>query len=109
MTRPYEQRIDIYLRPGDDAATVARVIAHELGHALDVAHLTAAQREQWRAARGVAPQTPWWPDEEASDFATLAGDFAEAFAVWQSQATSKSTIAPQPTVADLRLLQQLLA
>jgi hypothetical protein len=74
-----EQQIEIYVRPDQSDALLAHVLAHELGHAVDVALNDGDDREAWREARGMAEQ-PWWPDDRAADFATGAGDFAECFA-----------------------------
>ena len=42
-----------------------------------------------------------------SDFDTLAGDFAEAFATWLTGSVSQSRVAPQPGPAELALLAEL--
>lgn len=107
LTLPSSRRIEIYVRSSDTPATLARVVAHELGHAVDVTLNNAADRARWRAARGVDDTVPWWPEPSVTDFATLAGDFAEAFAVWQTGVTSQSTVAGQPTAAQLALLASL--
>ena len=55
LTRVDERRIEIYVRDGDSAASLARVVAHELGHAVDVELNSPSDRERWRAVRGVGP------------------------------------------------------
>src|SRR5205814_9124972 len=66
-----------------------------------------SDRERWRAARGVGPGVAWWPANAMSDFDTLAGDFAEAFATWLTGSVSQSRVAPQPGPAELALLAEL--
>lgn len=109
LTLPDTRRVEIYVRATDTPDSLARVLAHELGHAVDVTRNDARDRQAWRAARGVAPSVPWWPNDAAADFDTLAGDFAEAFAVWQTGAVSESTVAGPPTADQLALLASLAA
>jgi hypothetical protein len=109
LTFPATQRIEIYVRNSDTPATLARVLAHELGHALDVERNDARDRARWRQVRGVGPTVPWWPDDAATDFATMAGDFAEAFAVWQTGVESQSSVAGQPTPEQLAVLVELVS
>ena len=108
LTRVDDHRIEIYVRDGDSAASLARVVAHELGHAADVELNSQGDRERWRAARGVGPTVSWWPGNAASDFDTLSGDFAEAFATMLTGSTSLSRIAPPPGPAELAVLAELV-
>lgn len=107
LTYPGERRIEIFVRSSDTAATLHRVFAHELGHVIDVERNSDDDRGRWLEQRGLAGSTRWWPNAEAPDFATGAGDFAEAFAVWETGVTTRSTLAGQPTRADLDLLREL--
>ena len=107
LTYPGERRIEIFVRSSDTAATLHRVFAHELGHVIDVERNSDEDRARWLEQRGLAESTRWWPNAEAPDFATGAGDFAEAFAVWETGVTTRSTLAGQPTRADLDLLREL--
>ncbi len=107
LTYPAEKRIEIFVRSSDTAATLHRVFAHELGHVIDVELNSEADRDRWLAQRGLSGSTRWWPNAESPDFATGAGDFAEAFAVWETGVTTRSTLAGQPTRADLDLLREL--
>ena len=93
LTRTEEHRIEIFVRDTDTAWELARVIAHELGHAVDLSHLDIDDRQAWRLARGIDDQIPWWPDDGQADFATGAGDFAECFASWQVGSSSLSQVA----------------
>ena len=78
-TLPAERRIEIYVRGDQSAADVAYVVAHEIGHALDVTYLTGAERRQFAAARGYDVRK-WWTCSGCDDRSTGAGDFAEVWA-----------------------------
>ncbi len=101
------QRIEIHMRPGDSAWDLARVLAHELGHAVDLAYNDTGDRRAWKQARGIDAEAPWWPTSGAADFATGAGDFAECFATWQVGSGSLSRLAGACSAADLALVRQL--
>ncbi len=79
FTYPHERRIEVFVNPDWDRPTLTRVVAHELGHAVDVTHGNPERREQWLALRS-ASDADWWPADAGADFASGAGDFAEAFA-----------------------------
>jgi hypothetical protein len=106
-TWTYERRIEIYIRPCQPRHDVAFTVAHELGHAVDVALLSEADRLEWKRQRGLDASVPWWVDSGASDLSSGSGDWADAFAVWQVGGTSHSRVAGQPTPADLALLARL--
>ncbi len=108
LTFPRTRTIEIYIREGDTAATVARVLAHEVGHAIDVDHHDDADRQRWREARGIDPSVPWWPNDTTFDFDTAAGDWAESFAVWQTGATNQSNVAGTLTADQIAVLESLL-
>ena len=82
LTFPDTRRIEIYVNGGWSDAHLAHVVAHEIGHAVDMARNSRADHDRWRAARGIAATTRWWADPYTSDFATPGGDFAECFAAW---------------------------
>lgn len=107
LTFTGDARIELYVRPTDDAATLARVLAHELGHAADLTLNDDTDRAGWLDQRGI-PQAPWWPGEAASDFASGAGDFAECFSTWQVGSTSRSEIAVPCRAEDLAVLISLV-
>lgn len=107
LTYPAERRIEIFVRSSDTAATLHRVFAHELGHVIDVELNSDQDRARWLEARGIDRDAPWWPSATSPDFHTGAGDFAEAFAVWETGISSRSTIGTQPDAADLELLEEL--
>lgn len=109
LTFPAERRIEIFVRSSDTTATLHRVFAHELGHVIDVELNSDEDRERWLETRGIARDAPWWPSATSPDFHTGAGDFAEAFAVWETGVSSRSTIAGQPDAGDLELLRELAA
>ena len=108
LTYPAEQRIEIFVRSDDTVASLHRVFAHELGHVIDVELNSNLDRDRWIAQRQISSNTPWWPSAEAPDFATGAGDFAEAFAVLETGISTRSTVSGQPTSADLDLLRELM-
>lgn len=107
LTYSVERRIEVFVRDGDTAWDVARVVAHELGHAVDLTHGNESTRTAWRAQRGLADATPWWPGSGTADFATGAGDFAECFATWQVGSTSLSQVAGPCTEADVATVEAL--
>lgn len=105
MTYPRQHRIEIYARPGDDATQLARDIAHELGHAVDVTYNTPKSRKKWMEIRRIDPATPWFACDKCSDFNSPSGDFAETFALLQVGGDSFSgRIAARPTAKDIPLL-----
>ena len=108
LTYPSERRIEIFIRADDTAESLHRVLAHELGHVIDVSLNDDADRARWAEQRNIPAGTPWWPSAAAPDFATGAGDFAEAFAVMETGVTSQSSVGNQPTSADLDLLRELM-
>lgn len=102
-----DRHIEVFVRPGDDASSLARVLAHELGHAVDVTFNTGDDRREWLAQRKASSED-WWPAAGQADFSAGAGDFAEAFAYWQLRDTDvRSEISGVPTSGDLALLIQL--
>ena len=109
LTYPAERRIEVFIRPSDTAETLHRVFAHELGHVVDVELNSDEDRERWLLTRGIDRNAPWWPSATSPDFHTGAGDFAEAFAVWETGVSSRSTIGEQPDAEDLELLRELAA
>jgi len=109
LTYPREQRIEVFIRASDTPQSLHRVIAHELGHLVDVELDSAEHRDRWIEQRGIDADVPWWPGESAPDFATGAGDFAEAFAVWETGVQSQSTVGGQPSASDLAVLAELVS
>ncbi len=81
------------------------VVAHELGHAFDLVHLTEPERSAYRRARGIPPGKPWFGCDGCSDFATPAGDFAESYALWlRYGGTHRGELVPAPSRAQLAAL-----
>jgi len=109
LTYPHEQRIEVFVRRDDTTETLHRVLAHEFGHVIDVELNSSADRDRWAAQRQLAESVAWWPGESAPDFATGAGDFAEAFAVLETGVHSQSSVAGQPSSEDLTVLNELIA
>lgn len=107
LTHTRENRIEVFVRGSDTVETLHRVIAHEIGHVIDIELNSPADRRRWRQQRGLADSVQWWPGESAPDFETGAGDFAEAFAVLETGIRSEATVAGQPDTGDLELLIEL--
>lgn len=107
LTLSGERRIEIYVRDGDSAWFLARVLAHEIGHAVDLTLLDTQRRRRWEQARGFAETATWWPASGVSDFASGAGDFAECFATWQVGSASRSEIAGPCSADHLALVAEL--
>ena len=102
-----ERRLELFVRSCErqSDSLVLHVLAHELGHLLDVTRLDDDQRAQWRAVRGIPADTPWFGCDGCTDFATPAGDFAEVYAQWQRRASgNRSELAPAPSRAELEEL-----
>ncbi len=100
-----EHRIEIYLRSGESQLMVAHVIAHEIGHAVDVAYNTSERRQQWLNLRGASTSQPWFGCETCDDFSSPAGDYAETFSFWQvGPSADFSHLAPPPSPDQLRQL-----
>ncbi len=108
LTYPYDKSIDMFVRDGDTPESLAGILAHELGHAIDVEYFGDGERNEWRNARGLG-DAPWWPDAYAGDFATGAGDFAEAFAYWAVGDNSSSELGGNPTDEQIELIESYLA
>ncbi len=104
-----EHRIEIFVRSDSTAASLERVLAHEIGHAIDVSLNDTGERERWQSVRGIEDD-PWWPDSGAADFETGAGDFAESFAYLLSgdEDDFKARLAAPPDETALALLEELI-
>ena len=104
MTYYDQAHVEVYVQScsRESDALLRHVVAHELGHAWDGAHMTDSLRAEYLAARGIEAGTPWFGCNACQDFATPAGDFAETYAQWQrGVTTSRSTIARPATAAEL--------
>ena len=107
QTVPSQQRIDIYLSPGEPVDLVAHVLAHEIGHAIDFSYGDDTRHQRWLDVRGIAADTPWYGCSGCNDFATPAGDFAETFAYWQLGDSDYSRMSPAPDAQQLQSLVPL--
>lgn len=109
LTKVPEKRIEIYVREDQDTNLLAHVIAHELGHAVDVTLNNGSDRRRWVEIRGL-DSSPWWPNSGATDFSTGAGDFAESFAAWQvGEEAFRSKLGGAPVAEQIELLAELSA
>jgi hypothetical protein len=104
LTYPTRRHVDVFVRScsAETAALLRHVVSHEMGHAYDAAHMSAAMRESYKAMRGIPASTPWFGCSYCTDFNTPAGDFAETYSQWQrSSADSRTQIAPMPDAGQL--------
>ncbi|MDH3706460.1 MAG: hypothetical protein OES57_10360 [Acidimicrobiia bacterium] len=108
LTYPDQRRVSLFVRPDDTVDDLRRILAHELGHVADLELNDEADRQRWRAARGVGDGVPWWPDGTSFDFDTLAGDFAEGFAAWLEGSSSQSRVGGPLTADQLALMAELV-
>ncbi|MEM7095586.1 MAG: hypothetical protein AAF567_21475 [Actinomycetota bacterium] len=87
-----ERSITLFDRSDTTIASAAAVLAHELGHAVDLDVLDGSRRAEWLELRGI--DGPWWAESGQADFDTGAGDFAEAVAVYLLDHESRSPFGP---------------
>lgn len=107
LTYPSSRVIEVYVRPTQSQSLLEHVVAHEMGHAVDVTLLSSSERQEWQEARGISDR-PWWPGNGADDRSTGAGDFAESFAALQLDTPHfQSQIAGFPTASQERLMTRL--
>lgn len=88
LTNSVERTITVYVDSESTPERVARILMHEVGHAIDVDYLDDAKRIEWIELRGM-PRT-WWAGSSEADFEVGAGDFAEAVAVASTGSESLS-------------------
>ncbi len=102
-----ERRIVVWVRPEQSIEHLASVVAHELGHAVDLTWGTPERRARWTQLRGLDASTPWFGCSQCTDFATPAGDFAEVFSYWQTGTDFQSRMAGYPSPEALEALLPL--
>ena len=104
LTEPSRKRITVYLRPTQSTTDVARIIGHEIGHAVDFTMTSDAERADYRRIRGLDDRA-WYPCGSCPDYASPAGDWAETFAYWLlGNGSFNSQLAGKPTSAQLTAL-----
>ncbi|MFN0092243.1 MAG: hypothetical protein ACKVWR_18545 [Acidimicrobiales bacterium] len=106
---PGAQRIEVYVRPDQRPRDLALVIAHELGHAMDVSLLGPDDRRRWAVSRGIEVDAAWWAPEGGDDFGVGAGDLAETFAVWLVGGRSASRLGGPANPEQQALLAEFAA
>lgn len=107
-TYPESRVIEVFVRESDSPEALAHVIAHEVGHAVDVSLLDDGERASWRGARGISARAPWFPGFNGeTDFASGAGDFAESFAWTFAGPPWFSDLGPPPDDLQMALVRQL--
>lgn len=110
LTSTGSHTITIYVRSSQSVAAVAHVLAHETGHAVDIAFTTDAERSQYRTIRGLGNQSWYSSCDSCADYNTPAGDFAEVFAYWlMGGGPFLSTAAGTPTASQLAALGPIFA
>lgn len=92
ITNSVERTVTLFDRESTTVSDAAAVLAHELGHAIDLEFLDDTDRLAWLELRGI--DVPWWADEGRADFSVGAGDFAEAVAAHLVGAPSRSDFGP---------------
>jgi hypothetical protein len=108
LTFPDQHVIEVYVRSSDRPEGLSHVIAHEMGHAVDVSRLGDAEHAIWKQARRISASVPWFPGASgAQDYATGAGDWAESFAWWQTGVGWYSQLGPPPDAAQMALMARL--
>lgn len=105
LTHWPSKTITLYVDAGDTADDVADVLAHEIGHAIDVTYLDNDTRTEWLEMRGM-PMV-WWAGNGLNDFSVGAGDFAEAVAALWVDSPSDSNYG-EFTQEQLQFVQSLL-
>jgi hypothetical protein len=108
LTYPHAHHIDIFVRPSWSDHELAHVVAHELGHAVDVARNDLADHNRWRAARSIPAEIGWWADAFAADLETPGGDFAECFAAWALDEPKAATTPFGSCAGTAELMQELV-
>lgn len=109
MTYPNEKRITVWVRPDQSLDFLTHIVAHEMGHAVDMSYSNGARRDQYLAIRGISPRN-WFTCNACTDFSTPAGDFAETFALWATGIPDfRGQIAPAPSPDQLVQLPPLFA
>jgi hypothetical protein len=104
--------IDIWIRNNETPQEIAVTLVHEYAHAFDDQYLNPELRAKWLAARGVPPETPWYPPcSGCSDFRFGAGDFAESvsWALQGSNSKFRSRLGTPPNVIQQALIYQWLS
>lgn len=109
LTIVAQRRIEIGIRDSWSLDHFRHVVAHEIGHAVDVTLLDDGARRDWAESRR-SPGLEWWPGSDGvTDFDSGAGDFAESFA-WTMLGGGEwfSVVAPPPDAEQQDLLRRLI-
>lgn len=106
LTNSRTRSIVVFVEPGDTSESVAQVLMHEVGHAIDLERLSDDLRRDWISMRGMP--SVWWAGDGLNDFAVGAGDFAEAVAVATTGSPSNS-IHGEFTADQLNFVNRILS
>ncbi len=97
--------INAYRDDIDTSTEAKEVLAHEIGHVLDVANFTDADRKEFGDLIGMSETDVWWPDGAHYDTQAGAGAFAEHFAEYldtQNEYTNRAEVGNKVSAGELK-------
>ena len=110
LTDPGTRTVTVWVRPELTEGDLVSILAHEIGHVVDLVSTTAAERGRYLDVRGLTTIRSWDPCDRCSDYQTPAGDWAESFAEWLVGPHGwRSQLGPPPDADQLAQLAPLFA